>query len=267
MMGEINERVLEVSKFVEDCYKAQTRAFSPWEYTFIRDLLLKNNLKRVLDVGTGNGTFIHGLAKLTPGMIYEATDADQVLIGHAKKNHTLENISYENRLFDHSYPGKDFDLITARFAVEHMHDVPHFISECHKRLNKDGFLLITEYYIDPMHSDSEPWRAFREREYELYLKFGSHPRISLALPKFMREAGFFQVDSIYRHISPSTIGAALFYELIISYANLYHNIEPAIFDEQFRTRILSYCKDAVNRHASDEDSLMVSHTTGRKSRG
>ena len=264
MMGEINERVLEVSKFVEDCYKAQTRAFSPWEYAFIRDLLLKNNLERVLDVGTGNGTFLHGLAKLTPGVMYEAIDADQFLISHAKKNHELENISFENRLFDHSYPGRNFDLITARFAVEHMSDVAHFISEAYQRINSNGFLLVTEYYIDPMHSDSETWRAFREREHELYLKFGSRPRISLTLPGLMKEAGFSQVDSIYRHISPSTIGAAPFYELIIGYANLYHNIEPAIFDAEFRTRIIGYCNDAVNGQAGDEDCLMVSHTTGRK---
>jgi ubiquinone/menaquinone biosynthesis C-methylase UbiE len=263
-MEEINQRVLEVSRFVEDCYNAQTRAFSPWEYHFIRDLLTKNDLKTVLDIGTGNGTFLHGLAKLTPGVVYEAIDADPSLILHAKRHHSLKNITYDARLFDHSYPARRFDLISARFSVEHMEDVSHFITETCRRLTRKGFLLVTEYYVDPMNSDNPLWRAFREREYEFYIRFGSHPRISLVLPELMKEAGYSQVESIYRHIAPSTVGVAPFYDLIVTYANLYHNIEPAIFDVEFRDKLVAYCRNAPSGGHGVEDGLFVSHTLAGK---
>jgi SAM-dependent methyltransferase len=263
-MDEVNKRVLEVSTFVEDCYIAQTKAFSPFEYAYIADLMRKNGLKRVLDIGTGNGTFLGGLAELTPDVKFEAVDADPLLIKHARKNIHTKNIVFENRLFDSSFPGNGYNLIMARFAVEHMPDVPHFISEAYKRISNNGILLITEYYIDSLHSRNDIWNLFREKEDEVYQKFGSHPRVSLELPKDMKDAGFKQVECIYRLISPSTVGSNDFYNLIISYANLYHNIEPSIFTDRIRETVITWCHNAMASPPDREEGLLISHTFGRK---
>jgi ubiquinone/menaquinone biosynthesis C-methylase UbiE len=262
-MSNINSKILEESNFVEECYTAQIRAFSGFEYGYIRDLIVRNGYTGVLDVGTGTGEYLKGLAALVPEVSFTAIDADATLIGVAGKKNAVPNITFCNQMFDQDFPADEYDLILARFAVEHMPDVPGFVAEAHKRLKPGGMLLITEYYIDDLHSENEVWRLFRQKEYEVYLKFGSHPRISTRLPAYMRDAGFGETDSLFRHISPSTVGREAFYNLIIAYANLYHNLEGEIFTEAIKNRIISYCGNAIgDLHA--EDGLMVSYTFGRK---
>jgi len=128
-MRNINVKILEDSNFVEDCYAAQTKAFAPAEYIFLKDLIHRHRVKKVLDVGTGNGIFICGLAEHLPHVSFDAIDADGRLINKAKEKNRRKNISYTNALFDSGFMQKEYDLIHARFAVEHMPDVSGFISE------------------------------------------------------------------------------------------------------------------------------------------
>jgi SAM-dependent methyltransferase len=262
-MINLNTKILDESNFVEDCYVAQTKAFAPGEYLFLKELICKNDVKRVLDIGTGDGTFIHGLAKQMPLVFFDAVDADDKLISDANKTNQADNICFHHVLFDPDFPNDNYDLILSRFAVEHMPDVPGFISEAYKRLKNLGILLITEYYIDDLNSDSELWKLFRQKEFEFYLKFGSHPRISVALAKHFNTLGFAEIESVFRHISPSTIGREVFYNLIKTYAILYNNLDNEIFTDEIKTRIIEYSDLSV--HDSDiEDGLFISHTTGRK---
>ncbi len=154
-------------------------------------------------------------------------------------------------------------MIHARFAVEHMPDVPFFINEASRRLKKDGILVITEYYIDELFSENEDWKLFRQKELEFYVKFGSHPRISTLLPKYMKDVGFEKVESFFRYISPSTTGAEAFYRLIRTYAALYNNLDKSVFTDEIKNRILKYCEEA-QKDCKTEDALLISHTTGRR---
>jgi SAM-dependent methyltransferase len=262
-MSNVNSKILKGSNFVEDCYTAQIRAFSKFEYGYIRDLIIKHNIQNVLDIGTGTGEYLKGLAVLLPGIKFTAIDADPRLIEIAGSGNREPNIAFRNQLFDQDFPGEEYDLILARFAVEHMPDVPGFVSEAYKRLKNNGFLLITEYYIDDLHSENDVWRLFRQTEFEFYRKFGSHPRISTALPGYFNEASFTGIESFFRHINPSTAGRIPFYDLIISYANLYHNLDGEIFTDEIKTRVIEYCTKAMNG-AQEEDGLLVSYTLGQK---
>jgi len=261
---ELNTRILGVSAMVEDCYRAQTRAFSPVEYPFIAGLAKKNHIRSALDIGTGEGTFLAGLAPVTPDVNYTAIDADSALIARAQEKYRIPNVTFRNARFDPSFPEDKYDLIMARFAVEHIPDVRQFISEAFRRLSPGGTLLITEYYIDDLHSRNEIWRRFRQKEIEFYHKFGSHPRISTELPRYMRDTGFTGISSGFRQISPSTAGAGAFYSLVISYANLYHSIEPGIWTEELRAEIIGYCEKALDELPAWEDVLLISQTAGRK---
>lgn len=262
-MNNINVKILDDSNFVEDCYAAQTKVFAPGEYIFIRDLIHRHRLKSLLDVGTGNGIFICGLAEQLPDVSFDATDADGRLIEKAIEKNSRTNITYINALFDAGFPQNEYDLIHARFAVEHMPDVSGFISEAYKRLNKGGFLLITEYFISENYNGNETWKMFRQKEYEFYRNFGSHPRISAAIPKLCKEAGFSEIDSIFRQISPSTVDRKAFYELVKTYAILYHNLDPVTFTDEVTLKIIEYSDHAAIDNKM-EDGLLISHTTGRK---
>ncbi|MEI8007715.1 MAG: class I SAM-dependent methyltransferase, partial [Bacteroidota bacterium] len=188
-MSNVNERILGIIDFVRGCYEAQTRAFSSFEYKYLRGLILENKVTSVLDVGTGEGNFISGLAGLTPAVMYKAVDADPELISSASEKHSATNLSFEHKLFDHSFPYGNFDLITARFAVEHMKNVPEFISDSFTKLRSGGILMITEYFIATSYAGNRTWKLFRDKELEFYQNIGSHPRISLALPKYLKDQG------------------------------------------------------------------------------
>lgn len=262
-MRNINLKILDDSNFVEDCYVAQTKVFAPGEYIFIKDLIHRYSLKKVLDVGTGNGIFLCRLAEHLPQVSFDAIDADGLLIEKAIDKNSRQNINYSKAFFDSGFRQKDYDLIHARFAVEHMPDVSGFISEAHKRLKKGGFLLVTEYFISDNYNGNEIWKLFRQKEFEFYRKFGSHPRISADIPKLYKESGFIDIDSIFRHISPSTVGRQEFYELVKTYAILYHNLDPGTFTDEIKMKIIEYSDHAATDD-SKEDGLLISHTTGRK---
>ena len=263
-MSNVNERILGIIDFVRGCYEAQTRAFSVFEYDYLGELILKNNIKSVLDVGTGEGNFISGLAGLTPSVMYKAVDADPELISSAREKHSAANLSFENMLFDHSFPSENFDLITARFAVEHMKNVPEFILDAFLKLRSGGILMITEYFIDTSYAGNSTWKLFRDKELEFYHNIKSHPRISLALPKYLKDQGFSGVESVLRHVSPATVGSREFYDVIRSYANLYSAVEPGLWTKELKQQILDYCDTAHTRASGREDVLFVSQTIGRK---
>ncbi len=263
-MSNVNERIIGIIDFVRGCYEAQTRAFSAFEYEYLRELILKNKVTSVLDVGTGEGNFISGLAALTPDVMYKAVDADPELISSAREKHSAANLSFENILFDPAFASGNFDLITARFAVEHMKNVPEFISDAYTKLRSGGILMITEYFIDTSYAGNSTWKLFRDKELEFYHNIGSHPRISLALPKYLKDQGFCRVESVLRHVSPSTVGYIDFYNVIRSYANLYSAIEPGLWTEGLRQHILDYCDKAHADVTDREDVLFISQTMGRK---
>ena len=262
-MNEINERMLDISNYVEECYTAQTKAFAEVEYDYIGSVIRGESIRTVLDVGTGEGNFLAGLADLTPQVSYHAIDADGVLIGKASAKNTRSNINFEHRLFDSSFPRVEYDLIIARFAVEHVPDVAGFIDQAYKRLKVGGKLVITEYLVDKLQSENPTWIMFREKERELYTKFGSHPDISLALPKLMRTAGYSSIRSSFRHISPATIGFTDFYDLVRSYAKVYNQMEPEIWTSQIVTEIVDYCNHAITNQ-DQEDILLITHTVGER---
>jgi ubiquinone/menaquinone biosynthesis C-methylase UbiE len=263
-MSNVNERILGIIDFVRDCYEAQTRAFSAFEYDYLRELILKNKIASALDVGTGEGNFISGLARLTPDVKYKAVDADPELISSAREKHNAPNLSFEQKLFDHCFPYGNFDLITARFAVEHMKNVPEFVSDAFTKLRSGGILMITEYFIDTSYAGNSTWKLFRDKELKFYHNIGSHPRISLALPKFLKDQGFSGVESVLRHVSPSTVGHTDFYNVIRSYANLYSAVEPDLWTDVLKRQILDYCDKAHIEITGLEDVLFVSQTLGKR---
>lgn len=264
-MGNVNERIIGIRDYVRGCYEAQTRAFSGFEYGFLRDLISTNAVRKVLDVGTGEGNFISGLADLAPEVNFKAVDADPELIQAAAENHNRKNLSFEACMFNHLFPGENFDLITARFAVEHMKDVPLFISDAYSKLRQGGILMITEYFIDTTYAGNETWKLFREKELEVYRLLGSHGRISLDLPKYMKDQGFAGVESMLRHVSPSTVGPLEFYDVIRSYIRLYHAVEPGLWTIELKNQILEYCDKAQKGMSGREDVLFVTQTLGKKS--
>ena len=263
-MNLLNKNILRQSDFVQDIYVTQTKVFSSIEYPYLLELITKNNIKSILDVGTGEGNFISGLAINVPEIEIVAVDGDKKLIHVAKEKNQQKNITFINQVFDKNFKNDSYDMILARFAVEHMTNIEQFISEAVKRLNRSGILVITEYYCEFVEEDNEIWKLFRNKEIEMYYELGSKPRSPIIIPKEMKKNGLNDVDSVFIHLTPSTIGHDNFYKIIISYAIGYANMAPEIFTEEIQNKIIDYCIDVQPDNENSEDRLFLTHSIGIK---
>ena len=79
-MSKVNKVIFEINKQVEPCYKAQNNAFGPLNYLFLCNLITKHKVKNILDVGTGEGSFVSELAKRNKNVRFEAVDINPDLI-------------------------------------------------------------------------------------------------------------------------------------------------------------------------------------------
>jgi len=263
-MALLNENLLEDSDFVQDIYQVQTRAFSPIEYPYLTEIIRSHSVKNVLDIGTGEGNFITGLASLMPEVRFTAIDGDARLIGVAEAQNTQSNLSFSATLFDQDFPPEPYDLILARFAVEHMTDTSLFVQEAVKRLHPGGILLVTEYYCEYLERDHPMWQLFRKKEIELYTRLNSRPYTSVFLPRTFRDAGLTLVSSLFHHLTPSTIGDELFYMTVVSYIRGYRKIMPSVFTEEVCQPLLDYFAGDKPNTGCSEDRLFLTHTFGIK---
>lgn len=201
---------------VQPVYRAQTNAFGPLDYPFLIDIARQTNATRILDIGTGEGTFLLGLAQRVQGAAFDAIDLNRRLVETAKSNCEKLglHINFQHATFGDQYVKSDYDLIMARFAVEHikeLSDIDAFVATAYKKLRPNGWLVIIEYFVAELDIDDTVWKKFRESELATYASAGAHPRIGLRLPQSLLKAQYKNVRSTINHISPSTIGADAFY--------------------------------------------------------
>ncbi|MFA5419065.1 MAG: class I SAM-dependent methyltransferase [Bacteroidales bacterium] len=114
------------------------------------ELLLKKvstlkNLKHVLELGCGNGTYSKVLAESSDSLL--ATDLSEEMIEASKKRlKTYTNIKVEKAdCFNLPYPDDHFDTV---FMANLIHIIPNpenAVRECKRVLKKDGSLIIASY--------------------------------------------------------------------------------------------------------------------------
>lgn len=256
-MNLLNEKILEQSDFVTNIYETQARTFSAFEYPAMAETIRNYGVKSVLDVGTGDGSFISGFASLMPDVAFLGVDGDASLIQTASSRHTAHNLTFSHRIFDSCFPEDSFDLIHARFAVEHMTDIGLFAVEARKRLKPGGIIFLTEYHFEFVEDDDDTWKLFREKEREMHQRLGSRPFAPLIIPRRLKEAGFQRISSVFTHLTPTTMGAENFYETILSYVTGYSRIAPEVFTEEIREQITRYCINGGSGAPDSEDRLFL----------
>ncbi|CAA6799805.1 MAG: Unknown protein [uncultured Aureispira sp.] len=263
-MTQVNTHVQDAANLVVDSYRAQIKVFGKFEYPYFESLVQKYTIRKVLDVGCGEGTFLKGLASIYQDITFEGIDVNGGLVSLAGDNNSLENLSFSQTHFGEGFSSSGYDMIMARLSVEHMNDIEFFLGEAYKHLVEGGVLFITENYVDSLHNPNHTWQLFRQKEMEVYLKAGAHPRSPLFLPKLIKRAGFVDVESSFRHISPSTVSKTDFYGLVVEYTSLFKVLEPTIWTEEVVREVTDYCASALEQDFPNEDILLISHTLGLK---
>lgn len=264
-MSQVTNAITDTKIHVEPVYKAQVAAFGPLDYPFLTRIISQNNVRKVLDVGTGEGSFLIGLASKTKSITFDAIDLNEDLIEKAKLNNTQAgiNINFQHANFGENFVESNYDLIMARFAIEHitkLEDIDSFVATTHEKLKPNGWLVIIEYYIHALDIDDPIWKKFRKSETATYESASSHPRIALRLPGSLKKANYRNISSAINHISPSTIGAEIFFNLILEYTKMYSQIAPQHWPEKMTDKIIAWCN---KKQPKGDPAVFTSYTIGQ----
>lgn len=99
-----------------------------------------HDVKRVLDVGTGSGTWATEVAQLFPGAEVIGTDVTPPAITTSENLSFMQSDAEKPWPFPHNY----FDLIHGRMLVGAIHDWPLFLERCYAHLTSGGLLELPE---------------------------------------------------------------------------------------------------------------------------
>lgn len=180
-MSKVIDAIRDTTIEVESVYKAQSEAFGLLDYSFLLDIINKNHSRKILDVGTGDGSFLLNLAEKAPHVKFDAIDLNKNLIetGIANCKKLGFNINFQHANFGENYTGSNYDLIMARFAIEHIEqlkDIHSFVATSHEKLNLNGWLVIIRPLAKVVKKGDERNRAKRVERKRVQTADGCEPR-------------------------------------------------------------------------------------------
>lgn len=102
------------------------------------DFFVKNNKKKVLDVGCASGSFVYFAKEAGLNPIGIDLDPDSIKFGQKEgldlRNGTLKSMKFKKESFDGIHLGD---------IIEHIKDPESFLKECLRILKKDGTIIIS----------------------------------------------------------------------------------------------------------------------------
>ena len=120
---------------------------------------------RMLDYGSGVGTFAYHVAKRRPSWTVEGWDGDSSSLQVARECFTIENTSFELRPYDsHGDLEPDsYDVITFLEVIEHVDNPGEILSNFSRALRPGGLLVVsTPNAFGRVAVTQEIWRRFRD---------------------------------------------------------------------------------------------------------
>ena len=117
-----------------------------WRRSAIKKI--KNNPKKILDIGTGTGDFAIIAAKYTNAKIIGVDLSKKMIdVGKKKVNKKNLNTRISFKIADAEklpFKKNSFDVITSGFVVRNFENMQKGLSEMYRVLNQEGIILILE---------------------------------------------------------------------------------------------------------------------------
>lgn len=262
----ISSSLHQIDTNVSDCYEMQIRTFYSADNNFLDELVQKYAVKNLLDIGCGEGSFILNFAKKFPQLKIHAVETVPNLVKsclNKQRNTNIQNVTFQEILFDESFPLSNFDMVTARFAVEHMQNISNFLSCAYENLKPQGIIAITEYCVLIEGLSNPIWKEFREREINLYQKIKSHAQVTFGIPYLLQKTGFHNISSHFIQISPSTVDKNDFYDLVDIYASTYSEIDSENWSLGFVEQVHLWTKNE-RKNATCDPAMWLTQTKAEK---
>src|SRR5260370_37717209 len=105
---------------------------------------------KLLDAGTGPGTFVRELARSLPGLQVYGIDLSEDMIGlaraHARREQLEERVHFERGDVAHlPYPDQSFDVVVSTISMHHWHELEQPLRELYRVLRPGGRVWIYDF--------------------------------------------------------------------------------------------------------------------------
>jgi ubiquinone/menaquinone biosynthesis C-methylase UbiE len=162
---------------------------------YFKDIEIRN----VLDVGTGNGAFIHVLKKTFPHAEITGVDPNPESLEAARESYpeitfrqmTAEKLEFEDNVFD---------VVSISMALHHLPKVKKGLREMKRVVKPNGYIIINENISDNLNPAQEV--------HKMYHHFRS--RIDRLTGKFHRKT--FTKDAILQMLKVAELSVQFFFE-------------------------------------------------------
>ncbi|MDO8471183.1 MAG: class I SAM-dependent methyltransferase [bacterium] len=111
-------------------------------FEFIRNTITKLDFKnkKILDVGCGDGRYMERLEKLGARYVY-GLDESRVMLEEAKHRGINSKKLFYSSIEKSELPSNSFDIIYARFSLQHLKNLDQMYKEVSRLLKKGGALI------------------------------------------------------------------------------------------------------------------------------
>ena len=262
------EQVLSLDKstLFDRILKIQINTYGVLEIKKLANLIKKNEIKKVLDIGTGEGSFLINLAKDLKDIEFFGIDHNEKFLELAKKSSQklgLKNIKFEKTFFDNKYSQEKFDLILTRFVLQHATSPKDFCSEVYSSLNNNGFFVTIDEYLFDIGIEEPVWQKFMKCWIDVFNRAGCDHVISKKIVAWLSQIGFKNIKGEKSMHSPVTMGAENFKSLVITYAVTLNKIFPGIWEESFFPEFEDWL-DEINETKRVDPFIPITYITAQK---
>jgi SAM-dependent methyltransferase len=211
-------------------------------------ILNERKCRDVLDLGTGEGSFLLEVARRSPRTRFLGIDHNRFAIQKAAarlRRRSLANVRFKTAFFDPTFARKRRDAIFTRYTLQHCSEPGEFLRAAFARLKRKGTFVAVESveaYTD-CHVPDPVWKAYRAALLTVHAKIGSDGDIGKALGSLFCGAGFRDVQVGLVICSPSTVGLERFKSVVLATTALAHTLFPALFDRRLARRMDRWLED------------------------
>jgi len=125
----------------------------------LSDFFQNKKVKKVLDVGTGNGKFLVILKSTFPDAEITGIDPNEESLNEAAvkfPDFQFKKMGAENIDFPDNY----FDMATISMALHHLPDIKKSLSEMQRVVKPEGWLIISELFSDNLNPAQEVQKLY-----------------------------------------------------------------------------------------------------------
>lgn len=239
---------MDTAEAFDQIFKTQTETYGTLEIDRLASIIKANNINSVLDIGTGEGSFLLNLAKALGDVSFTGIDHNEDFLKKAvdlKKKMGTANVRLAQEFFDTNFAPDKYDMIFTRFTLQHASSPQEFVDAVYKRLNEKGiFITIDEYLFDTGIADPI-WSEFYNCWISCFKKAGCNHLMSTEINPWLKRAGFNKIESSIQLYSPVTIGPDNFRTLVTRIAALLYKVYPEVWDESFFPRFEEWLERIV----------------------